>query len=85
MPSWPCASAPRVGTTPTGAKCSTPQCPSREWLSWYARRYPTVEINATFYRLTAATTLRAWRDALPDGFVFAVKASRYLSSDREPL
>ncbi|MDA8282848.1 MAG: DUF72 domain-containing protein [Actinomycetota bacterium] len=44
-----------------------------------------MEINATFYRLTAATTLRAWRDALPDGFVFAVKASRYLSSDREPL
>ncbi|MST32432.1 DUF72 domain-containing protein [Acidimicrobiaceae bacterium USS-CC1] len=57
-------------------------CPSGRWLEWYATRYPTVEINATFYRLTAEATLRSWRDTVPDGFVFAVKASRYLTHVR---
>ncbi|MHB1928124.1 MAG: DUF72 domain-containing protein [Acidimicrobiales bacterium] len=41
-----------------------------------------MEINATFYRLTAEATLRRWRDTVPDGFVFAVKASRYLTHVR---
>jgi uncharacterized protein YecE (DUF72 family) len=52
------------------------------WLEIYAARFATVEINATFYRLTSEATLRSWHDAVPDDFVFAVKASRYLTHVR---
>jgi uncharacterized protein YecE (DUF72 family) len=48
-------------------------------LAYYAREFPTVELNAPFYRLPTADTFRRWRCAVPPGFVFAVKASRYLT------
>jgi uncharacterized protein YecE (DUF72 family) len=51
----------------------------RAWLTHYARFFDTVEVNSTFYRLPAAETVRGWREAVPLGFVFAVKASRYLT------
>jgi uncharacterized protein YecE (DUF72 family) len=53
--------------------------PVREWLSFYARHFDTVELNNTFYRLPAKAAFRDWRAAVPDDFVFAVKASRYLT------
>jgi uncharacterized protein YecE (DUF72 family) len=53
--------------------------PVRDWLAYYARRLPTVELNSPFYRLPAAETFAAWRRAVPPGFVFAVKASRFLT------
>ena len=49
------------------------------WLPYYAERFNTVEINNTFYRLPEASTFDAWRRRAPAGFVFAVKASRYLT------
>lgn len=52
------------------------------WLAFYAERFATVELNVTFYRLPASATFAAWRRAVPDGFVFAVKASRYLTHVR---
>lgn len=52
---------------------------AKRWLPFYARHFPTVEINGSFYRLPAPETFAAWRDAVPPGFVFAVKASRYLT------
>ncbi len=52
------------------------------WLAYYAERFATVELNVTFYRLPGAKTFLAWRRAVPDGFVFAVKASRYLTHVR---
>jgi uncharacterized protein YecE (DUF72 family) len=48
-------------------------------LAFYAEHFGTVELNVTFYRMPAASAFRGWRDAVPDGFVFAVKASRYLT------
>jgi uncharacterized protein YecE (DUF72 family) len=48
-------------------------------LPFYAEHFATVELNVTFYRMPAASAFRGWRDAVPDGFVFAVKASRYLT------
>ena len=48
-------------------------------LAFYAEHFDTVELNVTFYRMPAASAFRGWRDAVPDGFVFAVKASRYLT------
>jgi uncharacterized protein YecE (DUF72 family) len=53
-----------------------PKLPASRMLAAYAARLPTVEINATFYRLPQAKTLAAWRDAVPPGFVFALKGSR---------
>ena len=48
-------------------------------LAFYAEHFATVELNVTFYRMPAATAFARWREAVPDGFVFAVKASRYLT------
>lgn len=56
--------------------------PSEGWLAFYAQRFATVELNVTFYRLPASATFAAWRRTVPDGFVFAVKASRYLTHVR---
>jgi uncharacterized protein YecE (DUF72 family) len=56
-----------------------PGLPSREWLPFYARHFGTVELNNPFYRLPAKTAFRSWRATVPDDFVFAVKASRYLT------
>jgi uncharacterized protein YecE (DUF72 family) len=53
--------------------------PARAWLPYYARHFSTVELNNPFYRLPTAAMFRAWRDAVPSGFVFAVKASRFLT------
>jgi uncharacterized protein YecE (DUF72 family) len=47
------------------------------YLRFYAERFRTVEINASFYRLPARTTFAAWRKGAGAGFVFALKASRY--------
>jgi len=49
--------------------------PANQFLRHYAERLNCVEINYTFRRLPAATTLAAWVEATPAGFVFAVKAN----------
>jgi len=53
--------------------------PANRWLEFYAERFDTVELNASFYRLQPAATYRAWKRRLPPKFVMAVKASRYLT------
>lgn len=50
-----------------------------QFLAFYARQFRTVEINASFYKLPQASTFAKWRDSTPDNFVFACKASRYLT------
>lgn len=53
--------------------------PERRWFEYYARHFDTVEINNTFYRLPDEKTVVRWREQAPEGFVYAVKASRFLS------
>jgi uncharacterized protein YecE (DUF72 family) len=53
--------------------------PSSRWFDHYASVFDTVEINNTFYRLPEASTFAAWRQRAPAGFLFAVKASRFLT------
>jgi len=48
-------------------------------LGWYAERLPTVEINNTFYRMPAASVLENWARSTPEGFRFAIKASRRIT------
>lgn len=57
--------------------------PQREWLAYYAREFDTVEVNMTFYRPPAAKTLAAWAERTPPGFLFAVKAHRSLTHERQ--
>ena len=52
---------------------------SGEWLQYYVGRFPTVEINATFYRLPRAEMVRRWRELAPPGFVFSAKGSRLIT------
>ncbi|MGE5357431.1 MAG: DUF72 domain-containing protein [Bacteroidales bacterium] len=55
------------------------ELPQTRWFSYYASRFDTVELNNPFYRLPARETFVRWRQAAPAAFVFAVKASRYLT------
>ena len=54
---------------------------SRE-LGYAAERLTTIEINATYYRTQQRASFAKWRDATPSGFVFAVKALRYVTTAR---
>jgi uncharacterized protein YecE (DUF72 family) len=53
--------------------------PARRWLAHYAELFDTVEVNNTFYRLPRRESVAAWVAETPPGFLFAVKASRYLT------
>ncbi|RLC82590.1 MAG: DUF72 domain-containing protein [Chloroflexi bacterium] len=53
--------------------------PQQEWLSFYARHFPTVEINNSFYRLPSEEAFKGWRETAPQGFIFAVKANRFIT------
>jgi uncharacterized protein YecE (DUF72 family) len=55
---------------------------SSDRLAFYAEHFDTVELNVTLYGMPAARAFRGGRDAVPDGFVFAVKASRYVTHVR---
>ena len=53
--------------------------PKKEWLAWYATRFPTTEINGSFYRTPSLAAVQAWRDQTPKNFVFAWKASKFIT------
>jgi uncharacterized protein YecE (DUF72 family) len=48
-------------------------------LAWYGERLPTVEINNTFYQMPKTAVLENWARATPEGFRFAIKASRRIT------
>lgn len=56
--------------------------PASRRLERYAEVFDTVEVNATFYRLAKRSTVEHWVELTPAGFLFAVKASRYLTHMR---
>jgi uncharacterized protein YecE (DUF72 family) len=64
---------------------------TRDWLGYYARHFDTVELNSAFYRLPSIAAYKGWRAQVPGSFLFAVKASRYLThmvklkAPRDPL
>ena len=53
--------------------------PPRLWLEHYTRFFDTVEVNNTFYRLPLKTSVAKWVEQTSPDFLFAVKASRYLT------
>ena len=52
---------------------------------YYARHFDTVEVNNTFYRLPREGTLASWLPAVPSRFLFAIKASRFLTHMKKLL
>jgi uncharacterized protein YecE (DUF72 family) len=56
-----------------------PGLPAKEELPFYAQHFRTVELNNPFYRLPPRATFVSWRRRTPDDFLFAVKASRYIT------
>lgn len=48
-------------------------------LTYYADRFPTVEVNNTFYRMPKESVLRDWAERVPDGFTFVLKASQRIT------
>jgi uncharacterized protein YecE (DUF72 family) len=57
--------------------------PQREWLAYYAERFPTVELNVTTYRLPKERDLVRWAN-VPPGFVYTVKLSRLITHRKRP-
>lgn len=50
-----------------------------EMLPFYAQRFPTVEINNTFYRMPSAELVQRWAEQTPEGFTFALKAPQRIT------
>jgi uncharacterized protein YecE (DUF72 family) len=53
--------------------------PARRWFDHYTTVFDTVEVNNSFYRLPEAATFETWKERAPRRFLFAVKASRFLT------
>jgi uncharacterized protein YecE (DUF72 family) len=59
-----------------------PGLPARRQLAYASRRFTSIEVNATFYRLQTPATFTRWREAVPPGFIFAVKGGQYITHMR---
>jgi uncharacterized protein YecE (DUF72 family) len=57
--------------------------PNSKMLEYYLQHFDTVELNNSFYRLPNITALESWREVTPKNFVFAVKASRFLTHNKK--
>ena len=53
--------------------------PQARELDHATRQFDTLEINGTFYGMQRPDAFADWADRAPDGFVYAVKGSRYLT------
>lgn len=55
------------------------ELPQKKWLAYYVEHFATVEVNNTFYQLPQSSTFESWRETAPQGFTFALKASRFIT------
>jgi uncharacterized protein YecE (DUF72 family) len=56
--------------------------PHAKELSYAAERLTSIEVNGTFYRTQSAATYRKWASEVPEGFVFSLKGSRFVTNRR---
>lgn len=88
MPSAPSPGRVWVGTSGfsyrhwRGGVFYPPGLVQRQELEYYARHFDTLELNNSFYRLPSSERFAAWRARTPEDFIFAVKASRYITHIR---
>ncbi len=59
------------------------QLQPQQWLAYYSRHFDTVEINNTFYHLPQETTVHKWYSTVPEGFIFAMKLSRFITHQKK--
>lgn len=59
------------------------KCPASKMLDHYLEHFDTVELNNSFYRLPEASAFDCWREATPGNFIFAVKASRFITHNKK--
>lgn len=53
--------------------------PSRDYLEFYSREFESTEVNYSFYHLPRLSTYEKWAAQVPDEFIFALKASRFIT------
>ncbi|WP_366118294.1 DUF72 domain-containing protein [Acidovorax sp.] len=56
-----------------------PGLPQAQELAFAARQFPAIELNGSFYALQRPSSYQRWAEQTPQGFVFAVKAPRYIT------
>lgn len=56
--------------------------PAGEYLSFYATRYPVVEVDSTFYRSPSKKMVEGWRDKTPDAFGFSLKVPQEITHEK---
>ncbi len=59
-----------------------PELPAAKMLEYYAGRFPTVEINYTFYRMPTPKLVAGWASQVPDAFRFTLKAPKRITHDK---
>jgi uncharacterized protein YecE (DUF72 family) len=59
-----------------------PGVSASQFLPFYARVFDTVELNATFYAIPSASTVRAWGARTPPGFIFTAKMPQEITHDK---
>jgi uncharacterized protein YecE (DUF72 family) len=60
-----------------------PKTSTVRMLQFYVEHFDTLELNNSFYRLPTIEAFECWRDSTPKGFVFAVKASRFITHNKK--
>ena len=58
--------------------------PPSKQLAFYATKFPTVEINRTFYRLPTQRAFDEWKRAAPAGFLYSLKGSCVVDDSGAP-
>jgi uncharacterized protein YecE (DUF72 family) len=53
--------------------------PAKDEFTYYSERFATVELNNSFYRLPSPETFALWKKSAPEGFIFSVKAPRFIT------
>jgi uncharacterized protein YecE (DUF72 family) len=53
--------------------------PKKDWLAWYATQFSSTEVNSSFYRTPSLDAVSTWRAQKPDNFLFAWKASKFIT------
>src|ERR1700675_3728075 len=54
----------------------------RDYLSYYATQFDTLEVDATYYRIPAASTVKGWYSKTPENFLFALKTPQEITHER---
>jgi uncharacterized protein YecE (DUF72 family) len=54
----------------------------RDFLSYYATKFKTVEVDSTYYRTPARSTVSGWANETPLGFVFSLKIPQSITHEK---